>query len=309
MKIFLTLAALAALAAVPTQALVAQIPATGAAPAVAASTGLPAVVPSASVADAAVIAPASVSSPTTSTPAGLEATAAVPSAAPVAAAAPHAEKTSVMVMNFESGTVSAQVKDRRGFGAILAAMRGDSNDAHYDPAQLGTGIADMLVEKLLETDKFRLMERKALESVIGEQKINAVPGASPDAALTRTSGVLGARYMITGSVTRFGFEEHNVGGFVTAVATFGMLSFKKHRTEVRLTARVIDTATGEIIASMHSEGASNKGGGLRILGMGANGGGGGSSDKRNFRETAIGEATERAVNRLVEALVAKRDTF
>ncbi len=222
---------------------------------------------------------------------------------------PRAERTALMVMNFESGTVSAHVKDKRGLSAILAAMRGDNTNEHYDPAQLGTGIADMLVDKLLETGQFRLMERKALESVISEQKINAGAVVTPEVAVASNASVLGAQYMVTGSVTKFGFEEHNIGGFAANMATMGMLGYRKHRTEVKLTARVVNTATGEIIASVNAEGVSNKGGGLRIFGMGANGGGGGGSDKKNFKESAIGHATERAVNHFVEKLVAKRATF
>lgn len=211
-------------------------------------------------------------------------TVAVPASQPVAATAVHADKPALMVMGFESGTVSAQVKDKRGFLAILGGMRGDNNEK-YDPSQLGTGIADMLIEKLLATGQFRLLERKPLESASG------------------------AQFIVTGSVTRFGFEERNVGGLVAAVATMGLLSYKQHKTEVVLTARVINAATGEIVASMSGEGASGKGGGLRVFGMGSNGAGGADISSSNFRSTAIGQATERAVANLAEKIVQKKASF
>jgi curli biogenesis system outer membrane secretion channel CsgG len=112
--------------------------------------------------------------------------------------------------------------------------------------------------------------------------------------------------MVTGSVTKFGFEEHQVGGFAASVATFGMLSVKRHTTEVKLTARVVDVATGEIVASFDGEGISNKGGGFSVMGIGSHGGGGAGGQNSNFKETAIGEATERAVQNLSEKLEAKR---
>jgi len=219
------------------------------------------------------------------------------------------DRPSLVVMNFESGTVSAKVKDRHGFSAFMAAMRGERDNEHYDPAELGAGIADMLVEKLLNAGQFRLLERKQLEATSREQLIAAGAQAAPasaDAAVAARASVLGARYMVTGSVTKFGFEEHQVGGFVTAVATFGMLSVKRHKTEVKLTARVIDVSTGEIVAAFDGEGESSKGGGISVLGIGANGGGGASGENRNFKETAIGEATERAVQNLTEKLEGKR---
>lgn len=219
-------------------------------------------------------------------------------------------RPSIIVMNFESGTVAAKVKDKHGFSAFLAAMRGEQDNAHYDPAELGAGIADMLVEKLLNTGEFRLLERKQIEATLREQAIvsggTPLAATPPDAAVAPRASVIGARYMVTGSVTKFGFEEHQVGGFLTSAATFGMLSVKRHKTEVKLTARVVDVTTGEIIAAFDGEGESNKGGGLSVLGMGANGGGGANGQNRNFKETAIGEATERAVQNLTEKLQAKR---
>ena len=191
----------------------------------------------------------------------------------------HPDRPTLMVMGFEAGTVSAQAGDRRGF------MHGDRNNENYDPSQLGIGIADMLVEKLLATGQFRLVERKANQSGSG------------------------AQFIVTGSVTRFGFEERNVGGIFASVATMGLLSYKQHKTEVALTARIINAATGEIVASMQSDGGSGKGGGLRVFGMGSNGLGGADVSSSNFRSTAIGQATERAVNELAAKILEKKASF
>ena len=198
--------------------------------------------------------------------------------------AQSSEKPALVVMGFESGTVSAQIQDKRGFGAILASMHGGNRES-YDPAQLGIGISDMLVERLLESGEFRLLDRGL------------------------TDAARNARYIVTGSVTRFGFEEHNVGGFAATMATMGLLSYKQHKTEVTLTARVINAATGEIIASFSGEGVSNKGGGLRVVGIGANGGGGADASSANFRSTAIGQATGRAVNDLAAKILQRRITL
>jgi curli biogenesis system outer membrane secretion channel CsgG len=206
--------------------------------------------------------------------------AALPSGtSPAAAITVSSGKPTVMVMGFESGTVGAQARDKRGlFG-------GKSDAEHYEPSQLGTGIADMLIEKLLETGQFRVLEWKPLD-----------PGS-------------GAQFIVTGSVTKFGFEENNFGGIAANVATMGLLSFKQHKTEVTLTARVINAATGEIVASMSGEGLSRKGGGLRIAGIGSHGFGGVDVNSSNFRATAIGEATERAVSNLAERIVQVKASF
>ncbi|HEY6088284.1 MAG TPA: CsgG/HfaB family protein [Gemmatimonadaceae bacterium] len=202
----------------------------------------------------------------------------VTAAPAVPAAVVHSDKPRLMVMGFEAGTVNAQAKDKGGFF-------GHINKESYDPSQLGIGIADMLVEKLLATGQFRLVERKAGESGSG------------------------AQFIVSGSVTRFGFEERNFGGLAASIATMGLLSYKQSKTEVVLTARIINAATGEIVASMRSEGGSGKGGGLRVFGMGANGAGGADMSSSNFRATAIGQATERAVADLAQKIVEQKASF
>jgi curli biogenesis system outer membrane secretion channel CsgG len=164
-------------------------------------------------------------------------------------------------------------------------MGGGRGAENYEPSQLGVGIADMLVEKLLGTGQFRLLERTPAE-----------PGKA-------------AQFIVTGSVTKFGFEEHNYGGLAASMATMGLLNYKQHKTEVTLTARVINAATGEIVASVSGEGVSKKGGGLRVAGIGSNGFGGGDVNTSNFRATAIGEATERAVSDLAAKLVERKTAF
>lgn len=239
----------------------------------------------------------------------------VPSPTPAPAVALHADRPTVMVMNFESGTIASKVRDKHGFSRIISAIRRreDATDT-FDPAQLGAGIADMLVEKLLETGQFRIVERKALETLTTEQGIKSGAGSvaitAPTAADPALGGsMIGASYMITGSVTKFGFEENNVGGFAARMATGGLFGYKKHKTEVSVTARVVNTATGEIVASMTGEGESGKGGGFVIGGIFRGGAGGVSTSASNFRESAIGEATERAVQNLTERLVARKTSF
>jgi curli biogenesis system outer membrane secretion channel CsgG len=195
------------------------------------------------------------------------------------------DRPAIMVMGFESGTVTAQVRDKQGLRSILAGMGGARAGENYEPSQLGVGIADMLVDKLLETSQFRLLERNPAE-----------PGK-------------GAQFIVTGSVTKFGFEEHNYGGIAASVATMGLLNYKQHKTEVTLTARVINAATGEIVASVSGAGVSKKGGGLRVAGIGSNGFGGGDASSSNFRATAIGEATERAVADLAAKIVERKSAF
>ena len=107
------------------------------------------------------------------------------------------------------------------------------------------------------------------------------------------------RYIIAGSITKFSTEQKQGGVRVKGIGLGG----GKAKTEVFLTARMIDTTTGEIMLSSKGVGESKKGGGASFS-KGGFGVGGGSTE---FKNSAIGEAQEAACNDLVAKLIAKKD--
>ena len=127
------------------------------------------------------------------------------------------------------------------------------------------------------------------------------------AKLAKVGKVLGVKYIIAGSITKFGGEEKSYGGGGLIGGKLGGLGLKKAKTEVALTARVIDATTGEILISAKGEGLSKKGGGLTVGGGGRGGGAGFSMSSSDYKASAIGEAQELACNDLVVKLLAKAD--
>ncbi len=86
----------------------------------------------------------------------------------------------------------------------------------------------------------------------------------------------------------------------------GALGFKRPKTQVALTARIVDAATGEVVASVTGAGTSTKGGSILIAGVGGGVGGGVAIGSSEFRASALGEATQRAIDALAGAIAAKR---
>ena len=166
---------------------------------------------------------------------------------------------------------------------------------------IGIGVADILVARLLEVPGFRVVERRRLDLLMDEQRLSR-----GDTTGDTTANVLRARYIITGSVTRFGTEERRGLGGLGGSFGLSVLGFKRPKTQVALTARVIDATTGEIIASLTGAGVSTKGGSVLIGGVGGGAGGGVAIGSSEFRASALGEATERAVDALVRDIVAKQ---
>ena len=176
---------------------------------------------------------------------------------------------------------------------------------NYD---IGKGMADQVVDALVNDMTFRVIERKKLDTVLAEQDFARSDRADPSAAkLAKVGKVLGVKYIIAGSITKFGGEEKNYGGGMLGRGKLGGLGLKKAKTEVTLTARLIDATTGEILMSAKGEGVSKKGGGLKVGAGGFGGGGGFSMGSSDYKASAIGEAQEMATQLLVAAIVAKKD--
>jgi curli biogenesis system outer membrane secretion channel CsgG len=202
--------------------------------------------------------------------------------APAATAGP---KKLVTVMNFEYGTVKSYV----------AQIFGSDQD-------IGKGISDMLVDKLLKDGKYRLIERSALDKILAEQNFSNSDRADSNTA-AKIGKVLGVDAIIIGSITQFGRDDQhtNVGGGGYGLGRFGLggVGASKAKAVVGITARVINVSTGEILASVQGTGESTRSSTSLIgAGGGWTGGGGGGLDmgSSNFANTILGEATHKAVD-------------
>jgi curli biogenesis system outer membrane secretion channel CsgG len=205
-------------------------------------------------------------------------------AAPVAAQ----QKRRVAVLDFEYGTVRSSV----------SAMFGTDQD-------VGKGIADLIVERLVNSGTYSVIERKAIDKIMAEQNFSNSDRADAMTA-AKIGRLLGVDAIILGSITQFGRDDKStgVGGGALSNVTgrFGLGGVKRTSAKavVALTARMVNTDTGEILATANGVGESaRKGTSL----TGAGGGeivGGGNVDmrSRNFANTIIGEAVTTAVAQL-----------
>jgi curli biogenesis system outer membrane secretion channel CsgG len=201
-----------------------------------------------------------------------------------AAAQQQPQKKRVAVLDFDYGTVRSSV----------TAIWGSDQD-------VGRGIADLLVQKLVKDGKYRLIERKALEKILTEQNFSNSDRADP-ATAAKIGRVLGVDAIIIGSITKFGNDDKSttVGGGGFGLGKFGLGGVQKRQSKAvcGISARMVDTSTAEILAAVTGNGESKRSG-ASLLGAG---GGGGSSgvgafdmSSTNFAETLLGEAVGQAV--------------
>jgi curli biogenesis system outer membrane secretion channel CsgG len=196
---------------------------------------------------------------------------------------------------------TAQAQSKRPAVAVMDFDYG-TIDHWWGQYDIGKGMADQVIDELVNDGTFRVIERKKLDTVLAEQDFAQSDRADPSAAkLAKIGKVLGVKYIIAGSITKFSTEKR--GG---SVRVHGIgLGGSKAKSQVALTARVIDATTGEIIASAKGLGESNKGGGVDF----SKGGFGVGTNAEEWRNSALGDAQERACKEFVLALIAKKDRF
>ncbi|MGB8771625.1 MAG: CsgG/HfaB family protein [Candidatus Korobacteraceae bacterium] len=209
------------------------------------------------------------------------------------AQAPHARKKRVAVFDFDYATVQTS----------SAAVFGTNVD-------VGKGIADLLVRDLVQDGTYSVIERKAMDKILGEQNFSNSDRANPNSA-AKIGKILGVDAIIVGSITQFGNDTKNtnVGGGGGGWGGFGVGGFhqKKSKAVVVVDARLVNIDTAEIMGVATGKGESSRES-TSLLGGGSNwhGFGGGAVDfgSSDFQQTIIGEAVNAAVTQMSTELVA-----
>lgn len=196
--------------------------------------------------------------------------------------------------------------------ALLDFDYGSVNHWWGGNEDIGKGIADLIVDGLVEDGSFRVIERKKIDAILNEQNFNASDRVDPTAKAAKIGKALGVKYLIVGSITKFGTEDSKKGvgggGFGSKFGV-GSIGKSEGKANVAIAARMIDSSTGEIMAVAKGEGQSKRSG-LMLGGAGGGGGkaamGGLNFSNSDFKDTIIGEATEIAVKQVVDKLIAAK---
>ena len=152
---------------------------------------------------------------------------------------------------------------------IQGPLRGRAVAPAIDAMNVGKGIADLLVAELVNEGDLRVLERQRMAEVARERQ---------------GGGTVKARYLVMGA-----------------------LSMKENVANVDLSCRIVDAATGEIVATANGSGLSHRKG-VAVGGFGGArgnmGGGGLNVASADFQATILGEATVAAVKEAAENLRA-----
>ena len=203
------------------------------------------------------------------------------------------QKKRIAVMNFDFSAVQSDV----------VAIFGGRQD-------VGKGVADLLVDRLVTEGRYSVIERKELDKIVAEQNFSNSDRADPNSA-ARLGRLLGVDAIVIGSITQFGRDDKTTnvsGGALGGIAGrygLGGVGKRSAKAQVQINARMVSTDDGQIFAVAQGRGESSRSG-ASLLGSGGSvynaGGGGLDMGSKNFADTLLGEAVNQAVSNMASRL-------
>ncbi|MGD9487068.1 MAG: CsgG/HfaB family protein [Calditrichaceae bacterium] len=160
---------------------------------------------------------------------------------------------------------------------------------------IGSGLSDMLVTALVESNKFMVIERAELDEILKEQGLG-MSGAVTEQSAAKVGQLLGVELMITGSVSEFGTKENKVGGGLSKLSGF-RLGVEKNSARSVVDIRLVNTTTGEIITSKQAVGEESTTSLDNVSVEGID-----FHNSSTWDNTILGKAARKSVNECVEII-------
>jgi curli biogenesis system outer membrane secretion channel CsgG len=159
---------------------------------------------------------------------------------------------------------------------------------------LGQGVADMLITRLIDSEKVVVLERKNLDDVVGEivrqgQELFRTEGRVEKGRLKN------AQYLVRGVITDFTVTGDASGWFGYSGLK---VSGKSSKARVAVNVKVYEVASGEVVTSVKTDGEVSAGGAAadvkyKDLSLGGDA----------FFRTPLGEATDEALEKAVKKIL------
>ena len=139
---------------------------------------------------------------------------------------------------------------------------GYSRRTGWYTAEIGNGMADMLNDGLLQSNRFIVVDRQSLQDVLMEQDLGATGRIRKDTAPS-IGQIEGADLLIKGSVTEFepgsaGAQAGTLlGGFGLPGAVIGGALGSVQQSHVAIVVQIVDAKTSRLLFSSTVEGKAN----------------------------------------------------
>ncbi|MFH0739003.1 MAG: CsgG/HfaB family protein [Candidatus Omnitrophota bacterium] len=178
--------------------------------------------------------------------------------------------------------------------------------------EIGSGLREMLVTALLNSNRFSVLERQTLKAVMQEQELASSGASQQGMGGPQRGKIKTADLIITAAVTEFeprafgGKAGIGGGGGVGSGILGGIIGGALNKAHMALDIRIVDTSTSEVLTATRVQGqASDIAGGVGIGFMGKWGLGAGLSGYANTpMEKAIRVCIIEAVRYISQSISA-----
>jgi len=130
--------------------------------------------------------------------------------------------------------------------AVVAITSTASNCSWRSDSPLSIATTDLMINALVNSNRFRVFERTKLEAILLEQNFQNFSGLVDQSIAVQLGKMIGAGAIVTGTIANVSFNTGS--GF-----QIGPLKVRKSSVEVGMTIRFIDVTTGEILYSTYEE--------------------------------------------------------
>lgn len=177
---------------------------------------------------------------------------------------------------------------------VVAVVDFENKASYSGQWNLGAGMADILVNELLESERVVVLERQHIQDVVGEIVRQGQDLFRKEGRVER-GRLKNAQYLIRGTITDFTVTGDASGWFGTPAVG---VKARGQRARVALTVKVSDVTSGEILSAVKTEADASAGGlGAAINYKSVSFGG------DAFFRTPLGRATEKAIGRAVKKIL------
>jgi curli biogenesis system outer membrane secretion channel CsgG len=188
-------------------------------------------------------------------------------------------------------TPAPQPPAYQGLRKTIAVDPFQTPDSIVGGAGTSEGLTTLLTDALTHDGRFVVVERDAMDSIATEQQLGAQHSTTVETA-AQAGHLIGANFIVRAAVTKF---ETQAGA--SSISVYGVGLSSSHAV-VGVALRVIDTTTGQVVATSKGE-ATAAAHGVSLSYVFNNGQ---SASFGEQRQTPLGEAAEKAIDQAVAGI-------
>ena len=188
---------------------------------------------------------------------------------------------------------------------IAVARFKDKTGGGWYNSRIGDGMADQLTTALFNSNRFIVLERQTLDTVLDEQDLGA-SGRVKEETAAPIGEIEGAELLVVAAVTEFQGKASGGGGSIGGFGSnvLGAISGGVNNAHMAIDLRLIDTKTSRIVAATSVEGKATDvdlGGALGgYFGGGALGGA-----LSGYKNTPTGKAIRQCIEKAVQFISSR----